>query len=104
MPKEFDFTELLARLPKSEQQRVSALLKSTIERELIATAGKGLSPGDAGANFDKQHDRGPFFGKDFDKQSSDVEDMKRIAQLGEDEFQKFAERLSVLRDKTPGGQ
>lgn len=92
-----NLNDRLSRLPAASRARVEKAFKDSLERELAV-----VGPETAGANFDKQHDRGPLFGKDFDKQSSDLDAMRHITELDEAAFARFKDRLSVLKSIQPG--
>lgn len=90
----------LAALDSVTREKLQAQILTQIDKELVAGA---LNPGVANAaTFDKQHDRGPLFGKDFDKQGNSIEDIRQLASLDEKQFARFAERVNILRGG--GGQ
>jgi hypothetical protein len=84
----------LASLKPNVRARLETELLAQIERQIATSV---LDQGPLEGSFDRQHDRGPLFGKDFDRQASDVRDLREIASLDDAEFTKFADRLSILR-------
>ncbi len=90
-------TERLNELDPVLRAKLETQLLGEIEKSVAASALAGQGAAASGA-FDKQHDRGPLFGKDFDRQGAHgIDEMKEIAQLDDAQFQKFAQRLTTLR-------
>lgn len=90
-------TERLNQLDPALRAKLETQLLTEIEKSVAAGA---LNAGQGTANhgtFDRQHDRGPLFGKDFDRHGQSIDEMREIASLDEEQFQRFANRLSTLR-------
>ena len=91
----------LKNLPPEARERVEAVLKRTLEAELQAEAR------DNGGGSDRpafSRSRGPIFSRSKAAltvrgldESGDAEMLRDITHMGDDEFKKFAERLSALR-------
>lgn len=96
-------TERLSQLDPTLRAKLETHLLTEIEKSVASSALSASQGGQAGGQgtFDRQHDRGPLFGKDFDRQGHSIDEMREIATLDEDQFQRFANRLSTLRGGGP---
>lgn len=91
--------ERAAALTPEAKARVAESLKSTVEAEL---AGGGLSS--SGADPAAQFSRGIFFSRQTSA-TADIEQiiLPQLADMDEQRFEQFSQRLTKLRDLKGGG-
>jgi len=83
---------ILNRIPAADRDVVHAALKAAVEKELLATTAAG------GCEHSKES--GPLHSKDFNKCSKELLDdqiTRRIGEMEDAKFVKFASRLKELR-------